>query len=378
MSDKPSFFEYASNADLTMRDYIHDCFKWADENAEFDVPERIFELLDEVPDETFDMHNLMKNTDNPLVREFVSVVVKEYGNFLFGEMFEGMDIQSKEGIQEAIESMRSQINVEEHKSRSLLGPIVKSRASEAQDILEHILDEAKDAVYLALQTGDSDMLNTFTAKGKEALANIALSKPDMKDSDGYQMLLEIVNESENILSLIALDDDKYNAVYNRLIADFIEEEMESSRVNDDGLQTTQLLWRQFYDEEMQSTPVNGLVAILFDLDSKTLRPVTFCLHKSLHNDIGEAFHEQLQSQISQKFVMSTVMEFMNTHKEEALKYMNAREIAENDDGSLFAANITVSPEVQVPSAKLIKEIIEKVSSDDGLSGFDFTELLGKE
>jgi len=228
-----------------------------------------------------------------------------------------------------------------------------------------------------LQTDDWEFLDAFIKTGEASLKEVEENDHNIKENDGWKALDSLLLESKNIKDIQKLSTDDYNAFHNNLINDFIEEEINDD-INEDGLNNTQLLWRQYFSDDTQETPVNGLVAIFLDLRTKVIRPVTFCLHLALHHDIADAFDEQIQSQLSQKFVMSTMMDFMNTHKEIALKYMNARQVANNDDGSLFAANIGVSPEVQLPSARLVREIIDKISVNNLPSEINFDELLEEE
>jgi hypothetical protein len=377
MSSKPNFNDYAKSKNKSMKDYIEDTLLWLKAQGDERVTDEIMELLEKVPEGTFNGKKVMHLRDNEDVQKLIDMTITTFGNELWGELFSEGKMNVDDNLQSAIEELRKKVHVEEPKARGLLGPLVKSRASEASSSFEKILDEAKDAVYLALQTDDWEFLDTFIEKGENSLKEAEENEHNIKENEGWKALNSLLLESKNIKDIQKLSTDNYNAFQNNLINDFIEEEINDD-VNEDGLNNTQLLWRQYFSDDIQETPVNGLVAIFLDLRTKAIRPVTFCLHVALHHDIADAFEEQIQSQLSQKFVMSTMMDFMNTHKEIALKYMNARQVANDDDGSLFAANIGVSPEVQLPSAKLVREIIDKISVNNLPSEINFDELLEEE
>ena len=66
-----------------------------------------------------------------------------------------------------------------------------------------------------------------------------------------------------------------------------------------------------------------------------------------------------------------------------MKFVDAREISSDDDNSLFAANIRVSPEVQTPSGKLVADILTRISletflDDDSLGDIDVSTMFGKD
>jgi len=87
-----------------------------------------------------------------------------------------------------------------------------------------------------------------------------------------------------------------------------------------------------------------------------------CLHSALMEDIEKAFMEKLENTSAQRFVMNGVMDFLNTNKGDAMKYVNAQKVNGTDDeNTLYAANVSVAPEVQKPSPLLVRSIIDKIS-----------------
>jgi len=91
-----------------------------------------------------------------------------------------------------------------------MGPLINSKEQEAQDLLNNIYDEVKDAVYATLQLGQTDLLDQFIDTAKQNLARIKINKPNVEKSDTYQALDDLVLESENIIELVSLSDEQYN------------------------------------------------------------------------------------------------------------------------------------------------------------------------
>lgn len=370
MSKKPEYMEYASSKDKNIKDYITDVLQWLKDKGDARLENFDFEILERLPKETWDPRSMLKTSEEMTEeeQEFINKITGEFGNDLWGEMFDNkIDFRdgTKDNIQEAIEIMRGKIGAKNKNSARVMGPLVRSNQQEAQNLLDSIYDEAKDGVYATLQLGQTELLDQFIEGAKENLARIKKNKPDVEDSETYQAISNLVLESENIIELMNLDDEQQTAFYNNLINDFIEEETADNNPEHE-MGRVQVLWRQIYSDEMEQTPVNGLVAVLFDLKTKQLRPVVMCLHGSIMEDIEKAFVERLESVAAQKFVMNGVMDFLNTHKGDAMKYVNARKVDKDDDNSLFAANVSVAPEVQAPSAAFVRSIIERVSEHGAL------------
>ncbi len=389
MSKKPSFYDYAKNKDKGMKDYVIDVLRWLESEGDERMKDFDFKMFDKLPDNIWNIEDIsavrssMDEDVKGMFNKFLQMIIRDFGNDLWGDIFgDGIDLNNEDSLDSAIKDLRSKVKVKSRTGRSILGPLVKSNVTEANDTLDRIMDEAKDAVYACLQIGDDSFLVSFIATGKESLAEVIKDKPEYANSDGYKLLSEVILQAENILAISKLSDEQYNAFYNNLLRDFIDEEVDEGDVIE-GIGSVQVLWRQVYSEELQETPVNGIATVLFDLRRKTVRPVVFCLHEALHNDIDEAFSEQVGEPIAQRFIMGGVMDFLNVHKDAAMKFVDAREISSDDDNSLFAANIRVSPEVQTPSGKLVADILTRISletflDDDSLGDIDVSTMFGKD
>jgi len=368
MSKKPEYIEYANSSEKTIKDYIHDVLQWLKDKGDARMENFDLEILERLPASMWDPRTMLKSArDNELSEEeqnFIGKITGEFGNDLWGDMFDNkidFSVPDPKNLQEAIEMMRKRIGPKNHKSARLMGPLINSREQEAQDLLNNIYDEVKDAVYATLQLGQTDLLDQFIDTAKQNLARIKINKPNVEKSDTYQALDDLVLESENIIELVSLSDEQYNTFYNNLVNDFIEEEMADNNPEHE-MGRVQVLWRQIYSDGMDETPINGLVAVLFDLKTKQLRPVVMCLHSALMEDIEKAFMEKLENTSAQRFVMNGVMDFLNTNKGDAMKYVNAQKVNGTDDeNTLYAANVSVAPEVQKPSPLLVRSIIDKIS-----------------
>jgi len=241
------------------------------------------------------------------------------------------------------------------------------------ELLAKGLETAKEVVYLALQTEHTGPLTHFVTKGRETL--VEMKKYETKgDRDAEKVkegLEELLLESENMLELMGMDKDKHDAFYNSLVNNFVDEQIERYNNPDDELGRMQILWKQIYSDETPLCPVKGLVAVVFDLKKKVLRPVAMCLHAGMRDDISEAFGEQLKGENTEEFVMGKVIDFIKVHKEDALKYVNGKEIGDDGDMKMFMARVSVRPEVQSPSASFISSLIEHVGEHVDLDVNDF-------
>jgi len=147
MSSKPNFNDYAKSKNKSMKDYIEDTLLWLKAQGDERVTDEIMELLEKVPEGTFNRKEIMNLRGNEDVQKLIDMTIRTFGNELWGELFSEGKINVDDNLQSAIEELRKKVHVEEPKARGLLGPLVKSRVSEASNSFEQILDEAKDAVY---------------------------------------------------------------------------------------------------------------------------------------------------------------------------------------------------------------------------------------
>jgi len=69
--------------------------------------------------------------------------------------------------------------------------------------------------------------------------------------------------------------------------------------------------------------------------------------------------------------MGKVIDFIQVHKEDALKYVDGKEIGDDGDMKMYMAHVSVHPEVQSPSPSFISSLIEHVSEHVDLDVNDF-------
>ena len=384
MNKKPDFTEYGKSDGKGVKEYIMDTIKWLESRGDKRAVGFDFSVFDTLPVSLWDMSILddMENADmkDPAISKFMDDVIHTFGDDLWGHMFNGeIDFNDRdktlENIMEhATKTLRNRIGGSNPVNERLLGPMAKgSKSRQVDELLAKGLETAKEAVYLALQTEHTGPLTHFVTKGRETL--VEMKKYEAKgDRDAKRVkdgLEDLLLESENMLELIGMNKDKHDAFYNSLVNNFIDEQIERYNNPKHELGRMQILWKQIYSDETPLCPVKGLVAVVFDLKEKVLRPVAMCLHSGMRDDISEAFGEQLKGEGTEEFVMGKVIDFIQVHKEDALKYVDGKEIGDDGDMKMYMAHVSVHPEVQSPSPSFISSLIEHVSEHVDLDVNDF-------
>jgi len=384
MNKKPDFAEYGKDDGKDVKEYIMDTIKWLESQGDERAVGFDFSVFDTLPASLWDMSILddMENVDikDPVITKFMDDVIHTFGHELWGHIFEGkIDFTNRDNavldiVEHATKTLRNRMGGSNPLNERLLGAMAKgSKSRQADELLAKGLETAKEAVYLALQTEHTGPLTHFVTKGRETL--VEMKKYEAKgDRDAEKVkdgLEELLLESENMLELMGMDKDKHDAFYNSLVNNFVDEQIERYNNPDDELGRMQILWKQIYSDETPLCPVKGLVAVVFDLKKKVLRPVAMCLHAGMRDDISEAFGEQLKGENTEEFVMGKVIDFIKVHKEDALKYVNGKEIGDDGDMKMFMARVSVRPEVQSPSASFISSLIEHVGEHVDLDVNDF-------
>jgi hypothetical protein len=257
-------------------------------------------------------------------------------------------------------------------------PKITKMAERLRKLYEQIMGTLQEHLVDALKRNDVKSIQGLIAvmeeAGREWIAEIGDDADDDATivSAAQKALNNVLRQTQLIEELF--NDDKttveeYEAFYNKLIASFIDEEVDSPERPAQGgkkllpeetfTHNRKVLYKRVYTSDgtdgNKVDAIPNLHLLLWDFDEKAVMPITFSLHEALSEGIAEPFINSCISDEGKQFIGDTIMEFVKSNRDAAVEGM------ETVDDEM--RGLHVRPSVVCPKPDLCFDLLGEAKKD---------------
>lgn len=249
-------------------------------------------------------------------------------------------------------------------------PFMSSDSDEntAELLLEQIYSTLRPPLLYTLKNNDPEPLRDTIELMKKAQEQVLAERKKDINSKAQITLDKLIDQTELVADLFDDDitsDTAYQQFHNKIISDFITEELgfssDPAQVENDEYF---LLYRRFFSDSDSSNPdVPGLAVIAWDKKKNVILPITFALHPAIQDDQGEQFVRTCMSTQGRDFISKRIIHFAKEN--EIVDRM--REV---DEATL---EIEIMPQVILPMPQFCQRVLAEVQANENIENV-FDEL----